>query len=30
MVYLYAKNEHSDLSPTQISVLARLEREEFK
>ena len=30
MVYLYAKNEQGDLSPTQIRALARVVREEFK
>ena len=30
MVYLYAKNEQGDLTPTQIRALARVVREEFK
>ncbi|MEQ1689773.1 MAG: type II toxin-antitoxin system RelE/ParE family toxin [Gemmatimonas sp.] len=30
MVYLYAKNEHGDLSPKQIRTLARVVREEFR
>ena len=30
MVYMYAKNEQGDLSPTQIDALARVVREEFK
>lgn len=30
MLYLYAKNEEGDLTPTQIRQLARLVREEFK
>lgn len=30
MVYMYAKNEQGDLSPTQIRTLARVVREEFK
>jgi hypothetical protein len=30
MVYMYAKNEQGDLSPTQIRALARVVREEFK
>ncbi|WP_309672540.1 hypothetical protein [Gemmatimonas sp.] len=29
MVYMYAKNEQGDLSPTQIRALARVVREEF-
>ena len=29
MVYMYAKSEQSDLSPTQIRALARVVREEF-
>lgn len=30
MVYMYAKNEQGDLSPTQIRTLTRVVREEFK
>lgn len=30
MVYMYAKNEEGDLSPTQIRTLARLVRKEFR
>jgi len=30
MVYMYAKNEQGDVSPTQIRALARAVREEFK
>jgi hypothetical protein len=30
MLYLYAKNEQGDLTPTQLRTLARVEREEFK
>jgi hypothetical protein len=30
MLYLYAKNEQGDLSRTQVRLLARLVREEFK
>lgn len=30
MLYLYGKNEQGDLTPTQIRVLGRLVREEFK
>jgi hypothetical protein len=30
MVYMYAKNEQRDLSPTQIRAVARVVREEFK
>jgi hypothetical protein len=29
MMYMYAKNEQGDLSPTQIRALARVVREEF-
>lgn len=29
MLYLYAKNEQGDLTPTQLKVLAKLVREEF-
>lgn len=29
MVYMYAKNEQGDLSPTQIRALARVVRKEF-
>jgi hypothetical protein len=30
MLYLYAKNDQGDLSPSQVKTLARLVREEFK
>jgi hypothetical protein len=30
MLYLYAKNEQGDLTPTQLRTLARVVREEFK
>lgn len=30
MLYVYAKNEQGDLTPTQVRTLARLVREEFK
>jgi hypothetical protein len=30
MLYVYAKNEQGDLSPTQLRALARVVREEFK
>ena len=30
VLYLYAKNEQGDLTPTQAKTLARLVREEFK
>ena len=30
MLYLYGKNEQGDLTPTQIRMLGRLVREEFK
>jgi hypothetical protein len=30
MLYLYAKNEQGDLTPTQLGTLARVVREEFK
>lgn len=30
MLYVYAKNEQGDLTPTQTKALARLAREEFK
>lgn len=29
LLYLFAKNEQGDLTPTQLKVLARLVREEF-
>ena len=30
MVYMYAKNEQGDLTPTQLRALARVVRKEFK
>ena len=30
MLYVYAKNEQGDVSPTQLRALARVVREEFK
>lgn len=30
MLYLYGKNEQGDLTPTQLKILAKLVREEFK